>query len=444
MKHFLLIAVATLTLLGCKKEMADTNDLYLENVKMNLADSLSASHFEALDFSNSLKSTVDSVSLYVLRVPFKGKSVSEDFVVVKTTKEGKVKEGSIVHHEGKVTHYLEGAVNRKRWDGNITMLSLSGQVKLASPIVNGYITLLHSNINTRTSSLAPEHILPEVIIVSTIHSGGISWSSWMMVQSFFLDYGIGGSWGGYYGSMYDSYGGPGGGGSSGGGGSTGGGPTNDPPILIDVEYFDEHDAIDIEKYIKCFTSIPDAGATCSIEIFTDIPVDSDPNKIFDIGTRSPGHTFIQIKKSNGAQSTVQNIGFYPKTGFKNVLTNAPIDGKFVDDGTHEYNASLFKSLTPEALASTLIKIQNLAGFIKYDVDNYNCTDFALDVFNKTGFNLSIPLYDIPGNYPSTGTRMPVGIYNRLQQLKNENGPQSANINMGFQKGYTANSVGPCN
>lgn len=63
MRHILLIAIVTLTFLGCKKEFNYTNDPYLENVKMGLTDSLSAIDFGALDFSNFLKSTVDSVSL---------------------------------------------------------------------------------------------------------------------------------------------------------------------------------------------------------------------------------------------------------------------------------------------------------------------------------------------------------------------------------------------
>ena len=81
---------------------------------------------------------------------------------------------------------------------------------------------------------------------------------------------------------------------------------------------------------------------------------------------------------------------------------------------------------------------------KYDIDNYNCTDWAMDVFNAAGGNLQIPLYDIPGNVPSIGTRMPNGVYNKLKEMKAANQPQAANINIGFVKGYAGNSTGPCN
>jgi hypothetical protein len=442
--------MAALLITGCRKDLIPSSDSYVETVKQGLKDSLSATDFLSLDFTRALRSKVDSVNLHLLRIPLKGKTFTEDFVIVKTNIKGLIERGKIVHQEGKVTEYEVGSVKRKKWDGSIRISSLDRKTVLTSPIENGYITALHSNMNARSTLVAPDNVMPEVIITYIISKagGGYSWSSWMNLQSYFYDNG-GGSWGNYYGSWDEGGGGSGGGSTGSGdgnpnGGGNGDGPANDNTILVDFETYDENPEIDIEKYINCFSNIPDAGATCSIELFTDIPVDSDPNKIFDIGTRSPGHTFIQIKKSNGNQSAIQNIGFYPKSGFKTILTNAPVDGKFVDNGMHEYNASLFKSLNPEALNSTLVKIQQLARFIKYDVDDYNCTDFALDVFNKTGYNINIPLYDIPGNYPSTGTRMPVGVYNKLRHLKTTNDPQAAYINMDFQKGFTANSSGPCN
>ena len=171
-------------------------------------------------------------------------------------------------------------------------------------------------------------------------------------------------------------------------------------------------------------------------------MDSDPNKIFDFSNGSPGHTFIQVKKTNGGQSVVQNIGFYPKTGWKTGLTNAPLDAKFVDDGMHEFNAGYTKTLSAEEFKSVLTEIRYLKN-MQYDIDNYNCTDWALAVFNKQGDGLDIPLYDIPGNLPSSGTSMPQGIYNKLLQMKRDNDLHADKIQIGFQKGYVAYSNGPC-
>jgi hypothetical protein len=213
--------------------------------------------------------------------------------------------------------------------------------------------------------------------------------------------------------------------------------------LVDIETQDVNAPIDVQKFINCFNAIPDAGSTCSIEIMADIPVDSDPNKIFNFDSKSPGHTFLNIKKSNGSQSVSQNIGFYPASGWKTILTNAPIDGKFVDNGQHEYNAGFKLSITPAQLQSALMEMLRDRNS-KYDIDNYNCTDWALDVFNAAGGNFQIPLYDIPGNYPSTGTRMPNGVYNKLLQMKNSNDPRAGGIDIGFSKAFAGNSTGPCN
>lgn len=119
-----------------------------------------------------------------------------------------------------------------------------------------------------------------------------------------------------------------------------------------------------------------------------------------------------------------------------------MDAKFVDDGMHEYNAAYTKSLTQAEFGSVLNEMRYLKN-VQYDIDNYNCTDWALDVFNTAGYGLDIPLYDIPGNYPSTGTRMPQGIYNKLQQMKSNNDVHAANIQIGFAKAWVANSHGPC-
>ena len=70
--------------------------------------------------------------------------------------------------------------------------------------------------------------------------------------------------------------------------------------------------------------------------------------------------------------------------------------------------------------------------------------FKQEEFTEFSEKLDIPLYDIPGNVPSSGTRMPQGLYNKLQEMKVSGHPEAKNINIGFQKGWVARSTGPCN
>lgn len=451
-----MIFLLSLLVGSCTREEHQPKDSYLQNVQSFLKEVMQAGDFEALDFSRPVGTKVDSAGLHLLRIPFTGKALRQDFVLVQTNKEGHVQRGKIIHLEGARTLYGEGTVKEWRFEGRITISTLDRKSVLHSPITNGFIQAFHGDRSSqRSASLMPSgETLPEVVVVGYInYDYGVSYSDWCYLQGLLYDPYNGGSRdysSAYYGSLDGgSYGG---GGYTGGSGSSGGsyvyfdgGIMLDPPILIDYENQDGLNPIDIQQYINCFNNIPDAGATCSIEILADIPVDANPNLLFDFNNGSPGHTFIQIKKSNGSQSAMQNIGFYPKSGWKTILTNAPIAGKFVDNSEHEFNASFSMSLSPEQLRSTLTEILYLSNFIQYDIDNYNCTDFALNVFNKTRTNkLLIDLYDIPGNYPSSGTRTPQGLYNRLKLMKDTNHPEASNITLSNFKCWVALSTGPCN
>lgn len=447
MKQLLLISIVILVLFSCQKDLQPTSSDYIETVRRELKDSLSSSDFQALDFSGAARSRIDSVGLFFLRVPFKQKNGQEDFVFVKTNEKGNIEKGKIVHLQGTVSDETDGGLKVKSWNGAISLTSLDRKSVFQSPIENGYIMALHQKSRYRTALQAPpDNLMPEVIITYTIPSSdGVSWSSWFLLQSFAsADVNGGSGGGGYYGGFSrGSTGGGGGGGYSGDGGGSSGGGSADPVILVDREMQDVNEPIDIEKFINCFNAIPDAGATCSIEILADIPVDNDPNKIFNFTSRSPGHTFLNIRKSNGSQSVSQNIGFYPQIGLKTLLTNAPIEGKFVDNQQHEFNCGFKIAITPGQLHSAIVEMQRDKNY-KYDIDNYNCTDWALDVFNAAGGNLQVPLYDISGTYPSTGTRMPSSVYNKLQAMKNANDPRAGGITIGLVKGFAGNSTGPCN
>jgi hypothetical protein len=427
---------------SCQKELKSNGDHYLSRVEASLQSSLSVQDYNHLDFSKTVCSKAESAGLFFLRIPFIGKKLQNDFVVVQTSKGGQVQRGKIVHLEGgqkRMGHQVT-------WNGNIAIESLNRKHVIQSKVFNGYIEAFHqAPAGARLNSLMAPGELPEIIVVAYINSG-IYYSDWIWLESLFyqpFDYssgGGGGDYSGYYGSLDGSY-------SSGDGpySVSGGQLATEPLMLVDEDTYSERSAIDIKSYLKCFDAIPDDGSTCSIEIFADIPVDLDPTKLFYFNSGSPGHTFIQLKKSNGNLSVIQNIGFYPKTGWKVLLTNAPVEGKFVDDSQHEFNASLKMNLSASNLRSTLTEVLYLANFIKYDIDDYNCTDFALNVFNKTRTNkLKVPLYDIPGNYPSNGTSTPQGLYNKLKEMKINNDPESSNISIGMTKGWVASSSGSCN
>lgn len=411
----------------------------LAKMKVQLKDSMTENDFEQLDFNRASITNYSQNDFSIVRVPLLNKSWLTDFVVLKIQSDSKISEGRIIHIDK--SQDTATPPIRLKFNGELFIYSLKRILLTESVVKNGYIVAFHLQVNSQTMVApvveVPYTTLPDVVVVASYPPGYNGWiyTDWFNFTSFFNNGDPGGGGvGGYYTDM------------SGGGGGGGSALEEKHPILIDYETVENLPSIDIKKYLQCFSNIPDAGATCTIKILTDIPVDNDPHAFFDWNNNSPGHTFLQITKANGSQMVQQNIGFYPMLDWKNILTTAPIDGKFVDNTQHEFNASLSMNLTPEKFNSTITHILYLANFIRYDIDGYNCTDFALDVFNHSrgGNQLTIPMYDIPGGTAPYGSATPQGLFNKLKDMKKQAGAEAANITIPGVKGFAGNSNGPCN
>ena len=463
MKHLLFISTLVVILFSCKKEItpnADNSSLLII-IKSQLKDSISANAFQQLDFNNAVISKNEQNDLSILRITFKNKSIATDFLLLKIEKNQFFSMGKIININKDQTDRSPKAL--LRFNGHINIFSLDRNHITASAITNGYIEAFNTTVKNNISKEAVVEIplMPDVVIICNYppSGGGYSFSDLYNLQNMLSGGGSSGG-SGSSGGFDGGYGSNGGGGyyypskptnnavENGGNYGGGGGviPKNNTSVLIDYEPVEILPAIDLKKYLNCFSNIPDAGATCTIKILADIPVDKDPNAFFDWKNNSPGHTFLQITKVNGSQTVQQNIGFYPTINWKNVLTTAPVDGKIVDNKGHEFNSSLTMDLTPEKFQHVLTHIQYLANFIKYDIDEYNCTDFALDVFNyqRGGNQLTIPLYDIPGGTAVNGTATPQGLYQKLNLMKKANDAESKNITIPGVKGFAGNSNGSCN
>jgi hypothetical protein len=83
---------------------------------------------------------------------------------------------------------------------------------------------------------------------------------------------------------------------------------------------------------------------------------------------------------------------------------------------------------------------NYASNSQYDIDDFNCADFALNCFNSIR---STPL-EVPDTYRTFvwyGT-IPNGIYEKLKDMKDTNHAEAANIFIGETNAPT--SQGECN
>jgi hypothetical protein len=403
---------------------------------------MSITDYDVLDFSKVIQSRINKDTSF-LRIPINGKSIKNEFVLLQTNDDGRINRGRKIFLSKAA---LQSGSKSKSFNGTIIVENLKGELLVNSEIVNGFILDFHirSSVYSPNSMADPYITLPEVVVVGYRSSGGgLSFGDLMSLQSLFG--GNFGGWSNYY-SFIDAQTGDGGGsgGGSGGGGSAGDGTSQDPPVLIDFEPQFDNPNIDIEKYLKCFDTVPDDGAASSITLYTDIPVDDNYTKFFNWEIGAPGHVFITITKQNGSQRISQNFGFYPVDRKKVGLTYAPEDGKLVDNEGHEFNASIKMNLSVSDLQITLNKIRSLISTVRYDLDDYNCTDFALDVFNVTRADkIQIAMDFIPNGNTNMGTSTPNSLYYRLHEMKAAGHSEANNITANIFKGWAGGSTGPC-
>lgn len=234
----------------------------------------------------------------------------------------------------------------------------------------------------------------------------------------------------------------------GGGGSVGGGggidpidPPSDEELETNPEEFEiaSGSAIYLEDHFKCFNAVPNDGASYSITLSADIPVDTDASSLVSLSSLEPGHAFITLTKTNGNTTVSKSFGFYPDQQWLSITT-AGVGSKMNDNGGHDYDAMItqggltageFKLAMDNAISS-----RNHS----YDIDEYNCTNYALDVFNsirEEGKKIEVANWvgSLGFNYGKT----PNGLYNRLNVLKNY-GDHSINM----VKGNAQAKTGACN
>jgi hypothetical protein len=442
MKNLITCICVCIYILSCTKPKNDeyllpTSDStniqvkYLKKIKTDLKDSVVSNDYDLIDFSKAYRSSDVQKKHFYLRIGFIDKEISKDFLLLFTDSAGNILRGRIVH------------VNKEK-SNDSTSPKYSFKLSTLNRQKVQYLLnkRIHSNVDQLLADdedVVGEQILPTVVVTAHIYTYGEFYTSsdWFLYDALSGDDNFGGGGSGPNGNTY-TYGEeepkPRG--------------ESDPDILSDVvtEISFEDDTnptIELEKYVKCFSNLPDAGATYEISIFADLPVNSDPYKLFDLNTGACGHAFIQLKKTYNGTVIQQNIGFYPSSGWKSIEANAPVSSKLADNAGHEFNASLTVSVDATHFQNAINEAL-YQGTARYDIDNNNCTDFALNVFNAAApVYLDIPLYHIPGGMYGELSNTPQGLYNKLRSLNTSGGYQGGNIQIPGVLGTVGISNGAC-
>ncbi len=428
MKKNLLILLSISFFLACKKERgSDINhDTYLTSVCKNLHDSLQNDQYATLNLSAIEQVPISSSEINLLLVPIINQDKSTNFLLLKTDKMGNIVRGKFINITAASAEspIPPADSTATAFDGLICYRNLNNLSRITLPIIQGHIVAI-KNKNDMVSQRVEvmQGTLPDVVVTTYSSSAGINWGYWYNLFAMINDLSDP-----YSGNSYTLMGG-------------GDGSNTSSTVQIDFEFPEQLASINLQKYLDCFSSIPDVGATFTVTIASDIPVDGQPSKFFNWSQSSPGHTYIELYKlgSNGALMA-QNFGFYPDSPWK-TTTGGNIGSKMIDDAGHEYNARYTISVNAVQFQAAIEAAKTCSNYY-YNIASYNCTDFALSVFNSAGGNLSINQYSIPGfpNGPN-GSNTPQGLYNKISDLTVA-GNTSAQTNA--NKAYGGTSHGPCN
>jgi len=213
---------------------------------------------------------------------------------------------------------------------------------------------------------------------------------------------------------------------------------SDPGVNYSITTYDP--GIDLAKKLDCFKSVSDIGATYSAKLCADLPVNDNPNAL--MSSEGTGHAFIILTKTNGTNSVTESFGFYPKNGIKSGFNingfATPVESQVNNNGSHEYNASLEMNNISSSDFNAMINVAiTLATSMKYDINDYNCTNYGLQVFNNgrdSNNQISIPDW-IGTNTNTNFGKTPNGLYKKIEAMKN-----SGNLNAKVSKANAPTST----
>lgn len=177
-----------------------------------------------------------------------------------------------------------------------------------------------------------------------------------------------------------------------GGGSSytpGGGP-NISPIRTFRILNGDNVISNIGDYLKCFDNIPGNDHQYQVILCVAQPKPGwrEPWGVVGSGSSSSnpvfvGHTFLVLTEKTPNKTVTRNIGFYPQESVWPYGPAAP--GRYNNDANQSYNISLTINMNNSEFTSLINSISQDAG--TYNLNDRNCTTFALNALNAAGYVL---------------------------------------------------------
>lgn len=187
----------------------------------------------------------------------------------------------------------------------------------------------------------------------------------------------------------------------------------------------------LAQRFKCFEQQHEHSRH-SIMICGDVPDNSRPEKVY--AKKQPGHVFLILVMHDTVcryEAVNMVFGFYPRRPassvfFKNVRC------EIVDNSNRAYDVRIQKALSPSEFELILDNAVVLAQK-KYNLNQYNCYNYALDVFNALPGIEKLPVSKVRFPFIAGKGGSPCCLYRDLEKLKQEPSVWSSSISFGTFK-----------
>jgi hypothetical protein len=196
---------------------------------------------------------------------------------------------------------------------------------------------------------------------------------------------------------------------------------NKPPVAATSRKIDNL----AERFSVFHTLKP--GEVYSITIAADVPDNDRPHKVYI--KREPGHVFVILEQKDTTKGTTvaQVWGFYPVRPVSSILFKN-VRCELNDNGKRRYDASITRRLTKAEFDTIRTKAVELAKK-KYNINKYNCYDYAIELFNAIPGVEKLPVTHVKFPFIFGRGGSPCGLYRDLKRLKTTNSTLAPFIRM---------------
>jgi hypothetical protein len=197
-----------------------------------------------------------------------------------------------------------------------------------------------------------------------------------------------------------------------------------------VEYVNG-EGVKLSRRFECFHPVK-AEAVYTVTLCADVPDNDHPSKVYY--KKEPGHVFLIVEKKDSASqnnSLAQVFGFYPRRPVSSIVFKN-VRCEILDNGEREYNVAITKEISADEFQLLLDQAEVLTRK-KYNINRFNCYDYALAVFNSLPGIEKLPVTHVKFPFIFGRGGSPCGLYKDLEKLKADSGAWAPYIKFGLFK-----------